>query len=160
MWFRKPQQRAEEMTDAQMGDRLGVLTNKIKWMNRLFPPAIAFAAVGAVLVGSALAATFIAQAAVLFGIGFAAAVVTTAALSRRDNWQQDIRDLAAENTNRVERGGLALALFDHDNAHVAPSALELKGAFNKVLAEMRRENDTARPSLRLKRAGTSYDLDF
>jgi hypothetical protein len=94
-------------------------------------------------------------------VAVAAASATTAVLSRRESWQQDIRDLAAENTNRIERAGLALALSDHENAFLSPATVKLKGEFDKALADMRREKDGSMTrALRCRSTGPDLYIGF
>lgn len=164
--FTKQRQLPEDMTDAQMHDRLGVLKRKIGLINKWVPR------VSAALVGTGIAVGLtgvialgvvscpLVAMSLLVGSG---ALALAGSAGVRGGIENEVFMLSEENKDRIERARLAEALADEKTARLAQSTLDLRKEFNAAIEEMGKGTSremTVRRPLKFKNAGPGFTIEF
>lgn len=135
----------EEMTDAEMHDRLGILKSKIAWNNKyIIPIAIGVGAFGVALAaagGLALIALPFAPMTVFGLFAAVAPMIVGGGTIERDSHVRELQRLSNENQNRIyiaeKRQQQATAKQQAaEKRAVAESTLRLRKEFDAALAAM------------------------
>ncbi|TAL26958.1 MAG: hypothetical protein EPN97_18500 [Alphaproteobacteria bacterium] len=157
--FNKQKKLPEDMTDAEMGQRLSALKGKIAWINKYVPRITIGFMVGGVVaagIGVALMASIGAPLILMSAMVGAGALGLVLGGGAKSECENEICMLSDENKSRIEIAKLRKKAEAAAEARALPqAALKLRDAFDAAIEAMGKgiENSmTVRRPLRLKTA--------